>query len=1234
MNEARRSRVLTLVFTDLVESTGLKARLGDHAAATVIARHHQLVRSLLHSHAGREVDSAGDGFFLTFETPSAAAAFALDLQAAHHGDSELPPVRVGIHLGEVTERPAPAESSKPLLVEGLAVDLAARIQSLASPGQVLLSRAAFDSARQRLPAESVHVETEWRAHGPYLFKGIDDAVEIGEAGIAGVSPLEAPLDSEKARRAVVAGDEVTLGWRPAIGLLIPGREHWRLVEQLGTGAIGEVWLAAHDKTHARRVFKFCFEAARLRGLKREVVLLRLLRERLGERRDIAQVLDWQFDHPPFFLETAYTEAGDLLEWSRRKGGIAAVPLADRIEIAAQAAEALAAAHEAGVLHKDLKPSNLLISEAEPMRRPRRQDDASEGGGTPTTPAASDGPRVCLTDFGIGLVTSREALSSAGVTVAGMTETLLSSSSSSSATGAGTRLYMAPEVIEGRPATERSDVYGLGVVLYQMAIGDFSRALAPGWERAVADEVLREDIAAAVDGDAAHRLGSARELATRLRSLERRRAERQAHERGRLAMETSKRRRRIFLTASAATLFVVAGGAFFLRQQSALRAERERAERVRWAREEALPEIERLASVGDFTRAFALAQEAEASIPTDPVLAERMSEIAASGSISTDPPGARISVQSYDSDPDDWKVLGDSPVEVRLPRGVYRWRIEKEGLETVDLVRRPPEDQAPNSPFLAPFAIELLTAGAVPDGMVRVQAGAWPVWLTGFGQTPVELDPFFIDRFEVTNREYREFVERGGYAAREHWPNGLDTAARAAFRDHTGRPGPATWELGSPPAGEEDFPVRGVSWYEAAAYCGFRDRTLPTAYHWARAAFAPNELLQPIADAIIPTSNLAGDGPAPVGRHRAVVASGAEDMAGNVKEWAWNATADDARRYLLGGAWSDPGYLFYEPEARAPSTREPGFGFRCMALEGGGAIPEHLAAPVGGTRRDPRKLEPVPDEVFATFLAMGEATVSVPLDGRVEERDESPEEWTLETVSFAAAYPGERVPAYLLLPKNVPPPYQVVVYWPPGSAMAQPSRDDLRQAISMMLRHLLRGGRAVLFPVFKGTYDRRPAGPDPDLGLKQVQDLARSLDYLESRADIDADRIGYVGLSWGGTMGAYLARPGLDRIRTLVLVAGSLPVNPLPPHRDAVNFAPRVRMPVLMINGRYDNGAPVETAIEPLFRLFGAPEKDRKLLLYDSGHLPQPALLWIKEALDWLDRYLGPVRGSAGAESTR
>ena len=107
------------------------------------------------------------------------------------------------------------------------------------------------------------------------------------------------------------------------------------------------------------MFKFCFEAERLRSLKREVTLFRLMRETLGHRRDIARLLEWDFDEAPYFLESEYGD--DLVRWAERRGGLAAVPLETRLELAAGIADALAAAHSVGVLHKDVKPSNALIS---------------------------------------------------------------------------------------------------------------------------------------------------------------------------------------------------------------------------------------------------------------------------------------------------------------------------------------------------------------------------------------------------------------------------------------------------------------------------------------------------------------------------------------------------------------------------------------------------------------------------------------------------------------------------------------------------------------------------------------------------------------------------------------------------------------------------------------------------------------------------------------------------------
>ena len=355
------------------------------------------------------------------------------------------------------------------------------------------------------------------------------------------------------------------------------------------------------------------------------------------------------------------------------------------------------------------------------------------------------------------------------------------------------------------------------------------------------------------------------------------------------------------------------------------------------------------------------------------------------------------------------------------------------------------------------------------------------------------------------------------------------------------------------------------------------------------------------------------------------------MAGNVKEWASNATVD-GRRYLLGGAWNEPAYMFTEPDAQSPAKREPNYGFRCMALEGG-ALDPGAARRAGGrrVRPDRRKLEPVSDEVFATFLAMG-ALHAGPLEATVDARDESPEHWIVETVSFTAAYGGERVPAYLLLPKNASPPFQAVLYEPPGSAAIQPSRDDLRQGVNLYLRHLLRSGRAVLYPVLKGTYDRRPAAARSRMSPRSGSptSIARS---TTSRAAPTSTRTGSLTSPSARSRGRTSRGPGSSGSRRWSWWPPD-PVRPpaTAPRRGQLRAARQDP-------GPHDQRAvraavPLETAIEPLFRLFGAPEADKKLLLYESGHVPQPTLLWIKEALDWLDRYLGPVVVQPRAQSSR
>lgn len=314
---------------------------------------------------------------------------------------------------------------------------------------------------------------------------------------------------------VAVGRQLASRLELAIGQAVPGRENFLLRRQLGSNRGSEVWLAEHAKTRERRVYKFGVDGDRLRALKREATLSRVLQESLEDRTHFVDIIDWNFENAPYFLECEYG-GQSLLEWSEQ--GLTATTREQRLGLFLQIADAVAAAHAVGVLHKDIKPANVLIETREP------------------------GWLVRLTDFGSGRLLDPDRLETLGITQLGMTLTQSLTADSSS----GTPLYVAPEVFAGHTPTVQSDVYALGILLYQLLAGQLTKPMASGWEQDVDDEVLCEDIRLATDGNPERRLLSVAEFATRLREREQRRSARRraelAEEQARVARESLARNR--------------------------------------------------------------------------------------------------------------------------------------------------------------------------------------------------------------------------------------------------------------------------------------------------------------------------------------------------------------------------------------------------------------------------------------------------------------------------------------------------------------------------------------------------------------------------------------------------------------------------------------------------------------------------------------------------------------------
>ncbi|HEY4320942.1 MAG TPA: bifunctional serine/threonine-protein kinase/formylglycine-generating enzyme family protein [Gemmatimonadales bacterium] len=954
---------------------------------------------------------------------------------------------------------------------------------------------------------------------------------------------------------------------------------YQILDLLGAGGMGVVYRARDERLERDVAIKvlppatFDDERARHRFRKEALALAKL------SHPNIATVYDVGEEQGTAYLVMECI-AGESLATRLQRGTLGIV---EALTVASQIAGALSEAHEHGVVHRDLKPANVMLT--------------TKG-------------QVKVLDFGLAKLLA--PADSASLTVSRLEPNA----------PAGTPLYMSPEQAFGEQIDARTDLWSLGVVMYESLAGRPPFSGGTDWAllQAVSNttptslRTIRIDVPAPVEAlvsramtkDPGARYQTADALAADANQILAAMSA-PSHPRG----ESARTQHPHIVAFTALGLIALAGAATW----SAMHFTH-----VNWARHHALTTADSLYNADLPLASFAILDRARGYLPGDTALehfAETHSETIA---IRSTPAGVPVAIQDYLSPDSAWQPLGVTPIsKVTIPKGYFRWRVSPPG--------RTPIVTAPLTRNTMDFAVDSANLGA--PGMVRVAANTYDAYVANAGWVgPYALPPFDIDRYEVTNGEYQQFVDSGGYSNRAYWKEPIVDQGKTVswddamlrFRDHSNRPGPSTWTGGHYPEGEADFPVSGVSWYEASAYAAFRSKSLPTVSQWYDAA--PDLITRYIGR----MSNMSHTKVARVGAFNGLGAYGTYDMAGNVREWTLNAN-DAGARFILGGSWSSPDYLYDELDMMPPLDRSAANGIRCVRNLG--PLPPATEQPIRMFNRDFAHITPVSDAVFNAYKVLYQYD-QTPLNARVEGIVQQTADWRLEKVSYDAAYNHERITAYLYLPTHVKPPYQTVLFFP--SARVLFLSDSKQLGDVQFFDYVVQSGRAVLYPIYQDTYERRLRGMLPgagthlDLMTQRSKDVQRSLDYLQTRSDIDSTDLAYMGVSMGAAEGVIYATLAQNRLRTAVFLDGGFFLNQPPAGGDQVDFVTRFHKPALMVNGRYDGTFTLAETQLPMFRMLGTPAADKSHVILETAHdVTSQRSKLIQPVLAWLDQYMGRVR---------
>ena len=495
---------------------------------------------------------------------------------------------------------------------------------------------------------------------------------------------------------------------------------------------------------------------------------------------------------------------------------------------------------------------------------------------------------------------------------------------------------------------------------------------------------------------------------------------------------------------------------------------------------------------------------------------------------------------------------------------------------------------------------------------------------------VKIAPFLISKNEVTNIKYQQFVNNGGYTSPQYWDFPITIDGKTYTFENTvvkfvgdfGKVGPANWSFSKYPKGQEQFPVTGISWFEARAYAKYMDMSLPNAYQWSHAANMGS------SSRFVPKSNFSKNQLNPIGDIETNNYNGIYDIAGNVREWVINVSDElNINRAILGGCFLDDDYFFNDYYGQNAFERSIGNGMRLLKnLEPNDEVVSKSNEPIYIQTRDFYSLPKVSEDVFNIFKRqfaeyntdLSDNTSNVKIN----------EMYNVIRYEIPSVDGNEIFPGYIFYNSKLEPPYKPVIFFPGSNAIHLTNTDIMLKNNLEYFNYLLEAGYAVVHPIYTSTYEREDElKSDYPEKTKKYKDhvitwgkeFKKTIDYIESRKDLDIHNLSFYGVSWGGYMANTLL--ALDqRVKAAVLNVAGFCFQETYQEIESYLYTPRIKCPVIMLNGKYDVFFPLKTSQKPMFDLLGTNNEDKKHYVYTSGHyVPRKKL--ISEHLSWLEKYL-------------